>query len=69
MRQDSLTNMVGGQEYWSMINQEMSIAEAMKIDQGRQALQKELDKLEFPVKDDKGNIIRPAAWDLTGSRG
>ena len=37
----------------------------MEMQEGRDAMSKEWNKLELPLKDENDNIIRPAAWDVT----
>ena len=55
---DHISNSIGSEAYWAMIHQEISVQEAMKIQEGRAAMQKEWHKLERPES-------RPAAWDVT----
>ena len=45
---DKISNSIGSEADWAMIHQEITIPEAMKIKEGKAAMQKELDKLERP---------------------
>ena len=56
--QEKLSSSIGSEPYWNMIHHEISIKEAMQIEQGKAAIDEEWNKLENP----KG---RPACWDVT----
>ena len=62
---DKVSNCIGAESYWAMIHQEIPVHEAMQIEDGAKAMNKEWDKLQYPTRDDKGEILRPAAWDVT----
>ena len=62
--QDKIINATGAEACRAMIHPEISIAEAMQIQEGKDAMNEEWNKLEFPIKDDQGNVKRPAAWDV-----
>ena len=62
---DKVSNCIGAEAYRSMIHQEIPIHEAMQIEDGAKAMNKEWDKLQYPKRDAEGKITRPAAWDVT----
>ena len=45
--QERISNNLGTEAYWAMIHQEISISEAMKIQEGRRAMEDKWNKLEI----------------------
>jgi DNA (cytosine-5)-methyltransferase 1 len=55
--QERHSSSIGCEPYWNMIHHEVSIKEAMQIEEGKKALDTEWSKLEKPEG-------RPACWDV-----